>query len=166
MKLSIWDMLSTWPHHGGKKKAASVLLGFGFFLGASILVLTVSSFMFPSIFSTLSNPLLNKDNLDRYYLKFGSPRRHHSPSSTTFITPARDSATLNNQTETYRTRNSTENSSAGKLVDTGENFVSSTTATEENSTAENISENSNVDVAAELVYTGAESVPPSSTNAS
>ncbi|KAI3841950.1 hypothetical protein MKX03_032623 [Papaver bracteatum] len=165
MKLSIWDMLSTWPHHGGKKKAASVLLGFGFFLGASVLVLTVSSFMFPSIFPRLSNPLL-EDNLDGYYLKFGSPHWHHSPSSTTSNAPATDPATLNNQTETYRTRNSTENSSAGKLVDTGEDFVSSTTAPVENSTAENISENSNVNVAGKLVYTGPESVPPSSTNAS
>ncbi|RZC92663.1 hypothetical protein C5167_007585 [Papaver somniferum] len=163
MKLSIWDMLSTWPHHGGKKKAASVLLGFGFFLGASVLVLTVSSFMFPSIFPTLSNPLL-EDNLDGYYLKFGSHNWHHSPSITTFITPARDSTTLNNQTETYGTRNITENSSAGKLVDTGENFVSSTIAPPGNSTAENISANSNVDVAGKLVYAAEESVPPSSTN--
>ncbi|XP_026442057.1 protein trichome birefringence-like 2 [Papaver somniferum] len=159
MKLSIWDMLSTWPHHGGKKKAASVLLGFGFFLGTAVLVLTVSSFMFPSIFPSPSNPLL-KDNLDRYYLKFGSPHWHHFPSSTTSNTPAKDPSTLNNQTETSPTRNSTENSSA----DTGENFVSTTTAPAGNSSAGNVSENSNIDVAGKLVDTVEESVPPNSTN--
>ncbi|KAI3894236.1 hypothetical protein MKX03_013883 [Papaver bracteatum] len=123
MKLSIWDMLSSWPHHGVKKKATSILVAFGYLLGASILVLTVSSFIFPSVFASITNPLL-KENLDRYYLKFGFTNWHHSPSSTTAATPARNSTTLNNQTEMHQTRNNSENSNAVKLVDPGENFVS------------------------------------------
>ncbi|KAI3919661.1 hypothetical protein MKW92_003624 [Papaver armeniacum] len=118
MKLSIWDMLSTWPHHGVKKKATSILVGFGYLLGASILVLTVSSFIFPSVFASITNPLL-KENLDRYYLKFGFTNWHNSPSRTsTAATPAENSATKNNF----------EKSSvdlAGKLVYTGEGSVPS-----------------------------------------
>ncbi|KAI3935043.1 hypothetical protein MKW98_009962, partial [Papaver atlanticum] len=120
MKLSIWDMLVTWPpHHGVKKKATSILVGFVFFLGASILVLTVSSFIFPSVFASITNPLL-KENPDRYYLKFGFTNWHQSPSSTTAATPAKNSTVKNNS----------ENSIvdlAGKLVYTGEEFVPSST---------------------------------------
>ncbi|XP_026439418.1 protein trichome birefringence-like 2 [Papaver somniferum] len=123
MQLSIWDMLSTWPHQGVKKKATSILVGFGYLLGASILVLTVSSFIFPSVFASITNPLL-KENLGRYYLKFGFSNWHHSPSSTTATTPARNSTTLDNLMEMYQTKNDSENSSAVKLVDPGENFIS------------------------------------------
>ncbi|KAI3983723.1 hypothetical protein MKX01_001127, partial [Papaver californicum] len=127
MKLRIWDILSTWPpHHGVKKKATSLLLGFGFLLGTSILVVTVFSFMFPTIFPSLTNPLL-KDNLDRYYLKFAFPHWRYSPTS---ITPARNSTTLNNQTEMYHTKNNSENSSvdlSGKVVYQMEKSVASST---------------------------------------
>ncbi|KAI3851382.1 hypothetical protein MKW92_039138 [Papaver armeniacum] len=82
-----------------------------------MLVITVSSFIFPSLFASITNPLL-KENLDRYYLKFGFTNWHRSPSRTsTAATPAENSTTVKNNSE----KSSVD--LAGKLVYTGEGSV-------------------------------------------
>ncbi|KAI3967136.1 hypothetical protein MKW92_006625 [Papaver armeniacum] len=84
-KLRISDMLShllgTAPsspssHYCSKRNGllASVFLGFCFVLGGSILVLTIISFMCPSMFP--------QNHLEIYYLKFSFPRWQNSPAGT------------------------------------------------------------------------------------
>ncbi|KAI3929228.1 hypothetical protein MKX01_006464, partial [Papaver californicum] len=70
---------------GSGRKGSSILVGFGFLLGASILFVTIISFMFPSFM----NPML-QNNLNRFYQKI--PFSHisfdssNTPSTTTSVT--------------------------------------------------------------------------------
>ncbi|MCL7039449.1 hypothetical protein MKW94_017276, partial [Papaver nudicaule] len=100
-------------HDGLKRKGllTSVFLGFGFVLGGSILVLTIISFMSPSI----SFP---QNHLDVYYLKFSFPRWPNSPVRTSSSTI---SSTSNTQTQMYddHTENSLNYTSSSMVVPIG-----------------------------------------------
>ncbi|KAI3841964.1 hypothetical protein MKX03_032637 [Papaver bracteatum] len=94
-KLRISDTLShllgTAPsspssHLKRKGLLISIFLGFGFVLGGSILVLTIISFMRPSLFP--------QNHLDIYYIKFSFPRWQNSPAGTSSSSPI--SSTSNN----------------------------------------------------------------------
>ncbi|KAI3880281.1 hypothetical protein MKX03_031777 [Papaver bracteatum] len=78
-KFRIWETLFSYSI-GMKRKGRSILLGFGFVIGASVLILTVICFLFPSISPSLMNPLL-QTNLDKYYIKFSFPHWLSSSSS-------------------------------------------------------------------------------------
>ncbi|RZC59335.1 hypothetical protein C5167_006651 [Papaver somniferum] len=80
-KLRIWETLLSYSI-GMKRKGRSILLGFGFVIGASVLILTVICFLFPSISPSLMNPLL-QTNLDKYYIKFSFPYWLSSSSNLT-----------------------------------------------------------------------------------
>ncbi|KAI3964449.1 hypothetical protein MKX01_007139 [Papaver californicum] len=80
-------------HYASKRNGllTSVFLGFGFVLGCSILVLTIISFMCPSMFP--------QNHLDLYYLKFSFPGWLNSPARTSTGNPI--SSTSNDLTQTY-----------------------------------------------------------------
>ncbi|KAI3971545.1 hypothetical protein MKW92_042224 [Papaver armeniacum] len=80
-KFRIWETLLSYLI-GMKRKGRSILLGFGFVIGASVLILTVICFLFPSVSPSLMNPLL-QTNLDKYYIKFSFPHWLSSSSNTT-----------------------------------------------------------------------------------
>ncbi|MCL7025721.1 hypothetical protein MKW94_004862, partial [Papaver nudicaule] len=82
-KLNIWDTLIR-NLIGMKRKGRSIVLGFGFVLVASVILLTVICFLFPSVSPSLMNPLL-QTNLDKYYTKISFP---HWGSSSTNLTTA------------------------------------------------------------------------------
>ncbi|XP_026442204.1 protein trichome birefringence-like 2 [Papaver somniferum] len=83
MKLNVWETLRISYNHGSKRNGllTSILHGFGFVLGGSVLVFAVISFMFPSNFATLvTNPIILKtNNLER----FSSPHSQKSSSNVT-----------------------------------------------------------------------------------
>ncbi|KAI3863505.1 hypothetical protein MKW92_015373 [Papaver armeniacum] len=74
-------LLETSSHHRSKRKASfNVLFGFGFVFGAAVLVLTTIIFMFPSISSSLINPVLQNN-----YVKVTLPEEEYSSSTTISI---------------------------------------------------------------------------------
>ncbi|MCL7037268.1 hypothetical protein MKW94_018146, partial [Papaver nudicaule] len=130
----------TSSHDGLKRKGllTSVFLGFGFVLGGSILVLTIISFMSPSI----SFP---QNHLDIYYLKFAFPRWPNSPVQTSSSTI---SSTSNTQTQMYddHTENSlnyTSSSIVVPIVHTRGAFVVTEDTSVPTSSSSNFSSDSN-----------------------
>ncbi|KAI3831404.1 hypothetical protein MKW92_034461 [Papaver armeniacum] len=70
-----------------KRIGSALIFGFGCIIGVSVLILTAIIFMFPSISSSLMNPML-QNNLNRYYHKISSPHSSQSsPSGTTTSSP-------------------------------------------------------------------------------
>ncbi|KAI3983531.1 hypothetical protein MKX01_038951, partial [Papaver californicum] len=70
-----------------KRIGSALIFGFSCIIGVSILILTAIIFMFPSISSSLMNPML-QNNLNRYYHKISSPHSSQSsPSSTSTSSP-------------------------------------------------------------------------------
>ncbi|XP_026442203.1 protein trichome birefringence-like 2 [Papaver somniferum] len=86
MKLSTGEMFSHLPgvscYYRLKRKGKSVLLCFGFVLGVSIPVLTAISFMFPSSFPLLINPIL-QNKLAKFTFPHWQYYRSASSISTT-----------------------------------------------------------------------------------
>ncbi|KAI3922752.1 hypothetical protein MKW98_006883, partial [Papaver atlanticum] len=136
-----------------KRIGSALIFGFGCIIGVSVLILTAIIFMFPSISSSLMNPML-QNNLNRYYHKTSSPHSSQSspsgtitssppppsppPSSSSPPPPPQspnlfDISTENSQTGMNNTENSYDNSSSnvsidlqkeGELVDAKENLLS------------------------------------------
>ncbi|MCL7040890.1 hypothetical protein MKW94_017756, partial [Papaver nudicaule] len=126
-KLSVWETLRLSYHHGSRKNGlqTSILHGSGFVFGGLVLVLTIVSFMFPSIFATLvtNSTMPQRNHLERYYLRFSSSHWQNSSSNSTTSMPSAENSTRNNQTETYHhTGNSFSNSSV--VPDSSTNFSS------------------------------------------
>ncbi|RZC59337.1 hypothetical protein C5167_006649 [Papaver somniferum] len=69
-----------------KRIGSALIFGFGCIIGVSVLILTAIIFMFPSISSSLMNPML-QNNLNRYYHKISSPHSSQSSPSTTTSSP-------------------------------------------------------------------------------
>ncbi|KAI3929583.1 hypothetical protein MKX01_025751, partial [Papaver californicum] len=140
-------LLGVVPSPYRPKRGSALIFGFGCIIGISILILTAILFMFPSISSSLMNPML-QNNLNRYYYhKISSPHNSQSsPSSTTTSSPPAasspppitspppppkllDISTENSQTGIKSYDNSSSNvytdlPKVGELVDAKDNLLS------------------------------------------
>ncbi|KAI3880279.1 hypothetical protein MKX03_031775 [Papaver bracteatum] len=124
-----------------KRIGSALIFGFGCIIGVSVLILTAIIFMFPSISSSLMNPML-QNNLNKYYHKTSSPHNSQSSPSGTITssppppppppsssssppppTPPPQSpklfniSTENSQTGMNNTENSYDNSSSNVSID-------------------------------------------------
>ncbi|KAI3870026.1 hypothetical protein MKW92_024554 [Papaver armeniacum] len=144
-------LLGVSSHNRLKIKGSLTLFGFGFVLGASILLLTTIIFMFPSISLSLMNPMLqNSANIYIHIPSFGHNRHSNSNTSSTGTTTASVDTSIttnstssfppellknsssNNQSNTKRGEKSFNNSSlvladlpGGDSVNTNDNFIAS-----------------------------------------
>ncbi|MCL7034405.1 hypothetical protein MKW94_022224, partial [Papaver nudicaule] len=92
-----------------KRIGSALIFGFWFIIGASILILTAIIFLFPTISSSLMNPLL-QNNLNRYY---------HKISSSTSISPppASSSSPMLFESSTENSPQTGNNSSGNVSID-------------------------------------------------
>ncbi|MCL7046081.1 hypothetical protein MKW94_025574, partial [Papaver nudicaule] len=78
---------------GSRRKGSSVLFGFGFVLGISILILTTIILMFPILSPSIMNPVL-QNNLNKLYEKISLSHLSYDTSSTTTTTTTITSTTF------------------------------------------------------------------------
>ncbi|KAI3922750.1 hypothetical protein MKW98_006881, partial [Papaver atlanticum] len=133
-------LLGVSSHNRLKIKGSLTLFGFGFLLGASILLLTTIIFMFPSISLSLTNPMLqNSANTYFHIPSFGHRHSNTSSTGTTSVdTTTTSSSPLevlknspsNNQSKRERIKKSFNNSSlvladlpGGESINTNDNSI-------------------------------------------